>query len=93
MANQFARTLQNSVRVGKQRATVETEVDVAAIGHDVAKAVLERFAGERESDRDSTTFEDGFDRVGCLLKNYLAQGFKLSSWDGTLAVAIASGWL
>lgn len=73
MANRLARTLQNPVRIRKQRATVETEVHVAAIGHDVAKAVLKGFAGERESNRDSVTFGDGFNRVGRLLQNYLAQ--------------------
>src|SRR5580704_2656275 len=74
MTNQFARALQNSVRVGKQRATFEAEVHVTAISHDVAKTVFKRFAGERESDCDGITFDDGFDRVGRLLENNLAQG-------------------
>jgi hypothetical protein len=40
----------------------------------VAKAVLERFAGERESDCHCVAFGDGFDRVGRFLENYVAQG-------------------
>jgi hypothetical protein len=74
MANQFARTVQNSIRVVQQCAAVETEVHVVAVSHDVAKAVLEWFAGKRESDCYCITFGDGFDRVGCLLKNHFAQG-------------------
>lgn len=72
MPNRLARTLQNSFGIGKQRASVETQVHVIAIGHDVAKAILERFAGERESNRNCLTFGDRFNRVGRLLENYLA---------------------
>src|SRR5580658_9135391 len=53
MTNQVARALENSVRVGKQRAAVETDVHVIEIGNNMAKAVLKRFAGEREPDRHS----------------------------------------
>jgi hypothetical protein len=67
MANQLARALQSSNRVAQQRAAVESEVHVAAIGHDVAKAVLKRFAGERESNRDCVALGDGLNRVGRLL--------------------------
>jgi hypothetical protein len=42
-------------------------VHMAAIGHDVAKAVLKRFAREGESDHDCVTFGDGLDRIGRLL--------------------------
>ena len=73
MTNQFARAFENSVRVGKQRAAVETEVHVIEIGDNMAKAVLKRFAGEGESDRDSVTFDDGLDRVGRLSQNHITQ--------------------
>ena len=67
MPNRLARTLQNSVGIGKQRAPVETQVHVIAIRHDVAKTILEGLAGERESNRNCVTFNDGFNRVGRLL--------------------------
>jgi hypothetical protein len=40
MANQLARALQSSNRVGKQRAAVESDVHVAAISHDWQKPSL-----------------------------------------------------
>jgi len=42
MANRLARSSQESVGVGKQRATIESEVHVSFVAHDVAKPILKR---------------------------------------------------
>jgi len=46
MANQLTRTSQDSVRVGKQCAAIETKIHMSAIGYYVAKPILKRFACE-----------------------------------------------
>lgn len=54
--NRLALADQDSFRVRQQRTTVKAEVHVSAVGHDVAKAVLQRFAGERITDSQRVTF-------------------------------------
>jgi hypothetical protein len=67
MANRLSCTSQNSVRVEKQRATVETEVHVSAVGDDVAKTILKWFAGEREPNRNCVASREGFNCARRLL--------------------------
>lgn len=61
------------MRVGKLRAAVEAEVHMGAVSYDVAKSVLQRFAGEGEADRDGVAFDQGLNGVRRLLENDLAQ--------------------
>jgi len=61
MANPLALSNQEPIRVGKESATVEPQVYVSAVGHDVTKPILNRFAGERESNRQGVSPGDGFD--------------------------------
>lgn len=74
MTNRLAPPSQDSAGVGKQSATVESEVHVSAVGHDVTKPILKRFAGERESNRDRVSFGDRLDRLGRFFQNQFAQG-------------------
>ena len=64
---------QDSVRIGEQSAAVETEVYVARISHDVTKAIFERLAGKRKSDRKRVPFREGFDGLWRFLQNNIAQ--------------------
>lgn len=73
MANQLTAPSQDSVWIGKQSATVESKVHMGFVGHDVAKPVLQRLAGEREPNRHCVSFGDGFNRVGRFFQNYFAK--------------------
>jgi hypothetical protein len=71
MTNQLAR--QHSVRVGKLSATLKPKIHVVAVGYDVAKAILKRFASEGESNRNCVAVDDGFNRFRRLLQHDVAQ--------------------
>lgn len=73
MPNRLARTFQDSVGVSEQRTPVEPEVHVAAVGHNVAEAILERLACERESNRDRIALHYRFDGFGCFFQNDVAK--------------------
>lgn len=71
VAHEFTGSGEDLVRVGQQRTAIETQVDVVPVGHNVAEAILQRFSGERERDRDRVALADGFDSHGRFLKNHL----------------------
>ena len=73
MANHFSIAGEDAIRIGKQRSAIEAEVHVAGVGGDVAKAVLQRFAGEGESDGDGVPFGDGFNGIGGFVEHDVAE--------------------
>lgn len=73
MANHLAAADENSTRIRKQRAAIEAEVYVAAVGGDMAESVLHRFAGKRETDRDGIPLGDRLDRLRRFVENDVSQ--------------------
>ena len=73
VANHLAAAGEDPVGIGKQGAAIEAEIYVGAVRGDVAKSILQRFAGKREADRDGIPFGDRFDGVGRFVKNDLSQ--------------------
>jgi len=51
--NRLAFADQDFIGVRQQHTAVKAEVHMSAVGYDVAKAVLQRFAGERITDRQT----------------------------------------
>jgi len=72
VTNRLALSDENSVGIRQQRTTIESEIHVGGVGHDVAEAILQRLAGERESNRHCVALDDGLNRRRRFLKNQLA---------------------
>jgi hypothetical protein len=74
VADRLAATFQHAAGIGKLRAAVESQVHMGGVGGDMAEAILERLAGEREADGDSISVDVRFDRCRRFVENYLSEG-------------------
>src|SRR5712671_630992 len=69
----LAIAFEDTIRVGKGRASRKAEIDVSRVGGDVTEHVL-HLSAEAEPDRNRVDLIDRFGRVGHFFENDFAEG-------------------